>query len=333
MMATLSRRTRYVVLASGGVLAVGLCGGLAAYLNRGAVRGVAADAPAALAFVPADATAIAWADVRAVMASEFGERLRRAAASNGGGRERLERRLGLDVERDVDGVLAFWAPADPAPADPADGDGASALALFAGRFDAARIEAAARAAGAVPREEDGVRIVGPGVDDAGSLAMAFLEPGLAAVGELDAVRRAAARAAGEADAVQDAAMMRLLGRIDPRSSVWAVGRFADGGFLGWVPETISERLPPVTAFAAQGRIDGGLGVSLTVEGRDDEAAQNLRDVVRGVVALAQLQSLGVPELQAVLDSLETGGTGTAVTLSFHLPAEALDLLLALADPS
>ena len=331
MMATLSRRTRYVVLASGGVLAAGLCGGLAAYLNLGAARGVAADAPAALAFVPANATAVAWADVRAVMASEFGERLRRAAP-DGGGREWLERRLGLDVERDVDGVLAFWAPSD-APAGSADGDGASALALFSGRFDAARIETAARAAGAVLREENGVRIVGPGVDEAGSPAMAFLAPGLAAVGELAAVRRAAARAAGEEDAASNAEMLRLLGRIDPRSSAWAVGRFADAGLFGWVPEALSERLPPVTAFAAQGRIDGGLGVSLTVEGRDDEAAQNLRDVVRGFVALAQLQSLGAPELQAMLDSLETGGAGTAVTLSFHLPADALDLLLALADPS
>ena len=96
-----------------------------------------------------------------------------------------------------------------------------------------------------------------------------------------------------------------------------------------MPEQVSERLPPVTAFAVEGRINGGISVSLAIEGRDDAAAQNLLDVVRGFVALAQLQTLGNPGLQAILDSLQTGGDGTAVTLSFRVPAEAIDFLLSM----
>lgn len=325
-MVSRSRRTRYVVLASGGVLAAGLCGGLIAYLNRGLPRGVAADAPAELAFVPADATAVAYADMRAVMASEFRRRLRRIAPS-GVDREQLERHLGLSIERDIDRVLVFWAPEAEAEADAAADLGASGLALFAGRFDAARLEAAARGGGAEVSEENGVRIVSRDVDDIGSLAMAFLRPGLAAVGEPAAVRRAARRGAG--DGIADEGMRRLLGRVDTRSSAWAVARFTDSGLFGWVPDSVSEQLPAVAAFAVQARINGGLGVSLAVEGRDDQAAQNLRDVVRGFVALARLQALGAPELQAILDSLETGGTGTGVTLSFRVSAEALDRLLSM----
>ena len=98
------------------------------------------------------------------------------------------------------------------------------------------------------------------------------------------------------------------------------------------PERVAEQMPPVTGFAVHGRINGGLGVSLAVEGRDADAARNLRDVVRGFVALARLQTLGDPALQAILDSLDTGGAGIAVTLSFHVPAEALDLLLSMASP-
>lgn len=325
-MVSRSRRTRYVVLASGGVLAAGLCGGLIAYLNRGLPRGVAADAPAELAFVPANATAVAYADMRAVMASEFRRRLRRIAPS-GVDREQLERHLGLSIERDIDRVLVFWAPEAEAEADAAADLGASGLALFAGRFDAARLEAAARGGGAEVSEENGVRIVSRDVDDAGALAMAFLQPGLAAVGEPAAVRRAARRGAG--DGIADEGMRRLLGRVDTRSSAWAVARFTDSGLFGWVPDSVSEQLPAVAAFAVQARINGGLGVSLAVEGRDDQAAQNLRDVVRGFVALARLQALGAPELQAILDSLETGGTGTGVTLSFRVSAEALDRLLSM----
>lgn len=324
-MVSRSRRTRYVVLASGGVLAAGLCSGLVAYLNRGLPRGAAADAPAELAFVPAHATAVAYVDLRAVMASEFRRRLRRIAPS-GVGREQLERHLGLSVERDIDRVLVFWAP--EADGDAASEGGASGLALFAGRFDAAGLETAARVGGAAVSEENGVRIVSLEVDDVGLLAMAFLRPGLAAVGAPAAVRRAARRGAGAAG-IADEGLMRLLGRVDTRSSAWAVARFTDSGLFGWVPDSVSEQLPAVAAFAVQARINGGLGVALTVEGRDDRAARNLRDVVRGFVALARLQALGAPELQAILDSLETGGTGTGVTLSFRVSAAALDRLLSM----
>lgn len=326
-MASMSRRTRYVALASGGVLAVGLCGGLVAYLNRDAAHGVASDALAELAFVPPHATALAFADVRAVMTSELRERVRRIAP-DGVGREQLERQLGLDIERDIDRVLVFWAP-EP-DADAAEEDGSSGLALFRGRLDAERLETVARRGGAVVTEEDGGRIVSREIDGAGSLAMAFLEPGLAAVGDPAAVRSAVRRGTGGDGIDADADMMRLLGRVDERSSFWAVGQFGDdAGLLGWVPEQVSERLPPVTAFAVQGRINGGISVSLAVEGRDDAAAQNLRDVVRGFVALAQLQTLGNPDLQAILDSLQTGGDGTAVTLSVRVPAEAIDFLLSM----
>ena len=329
MMASMSRRTRYVALASGGVLAVGLCGGLVAYLNHDAANGAASDALAELAFVPPHATALAFADVRAVMTSELRERVRRIVP-DGVGREQLERQLGLDIERDIDRVLVFWAP-EP-DADAGSEDGSSGLALFRGRLDAERLEAVARRGGAEVTEEDGLRIVTREVDGAGSLAMAFLEPGLVAVGEPAAVRSAARRGTAEVGIDGDADMMRLLGRVDDGSSFWAVGRFGDEGLLGWVPEQVSERLPPVTAFAVQGRINGGISVSLAVEGRDDAAAQNLRDVVRGFVALAQLQTLGNPGLQAILDSLQTGGDGTAVTLSFRVPAEAIDFLLSMVAP-
>ena len=329
MMASMSRRTRYVALASGGVLAVGLCGGLVAYLNRDAARGAASHAHPELAFVPAHATALAFADVRAVMASELRERVRRIVP-DGAGREQLERHLGLDIERDIDRVLVYWAP-EPDAGAPGE-ESSSGLALFRGRLDAERLEAVARRGGAEVSEEDGSRIVTREIEGAGSLAMAFLEPGLAAVGELAAVRSAARRGTAGAGIDADADMMRLLGRVDDRSSFWAVGRLGDSGLLGWVPEQVSERLPPVTAFAVQGRINGGISLSLAVEGRDDAAAQNLRDVVRGFVALAQLQTLGNPDLQAILDSLQTGGDGTAVTLSFRVPAEAVDFLLSMVAP-
>jgi len=49
-------------------------------------------------------------------------------------------------------------------------------------------------------------------------------------------------------------------------------------------------------------------------------------VVRGFMALAKMQTGSKPELQALLQSLQLGGAGKTVMLSFDLSPEILDLL-------
>jgi hypothetical protein len=53
--------------------------------------------------------------------------------------------------------------------------------------------------------------------------------------------------------------------------------------------------------------------------------------VRGFLALAKLGSGAKPELQAVMQSLELGGTGKTVSLSFVVPAELFDVIGAAAN--
>jgi hypothetical protein len=64
------------------------------------------------------------------------------------------------------------------------------------------------------------------------------------------------------------------------------------------------------------------------ETRDDEAGNALRDVVRGVMGLVKLQAPSQPALDTVVRSLELGGTGKTVTLSFEVPAAVFDTLAA-----
>ena len=59
---------------------------------------------------------------------------------------------------------------------------------------------------------------------------------------------------------------------------------------------------------------------------DEASANNLRDVVRGFLALAKLQAGSRPDLQTLVQSLDLGGSGTTVALSFSLPAEIFDLI-------
>ena len=67
-------------------------------------------------------------------------------------------------------------------------------------------------------------------------------------------------------------------------------------------------------------------VTLRAEARDDEAANNLRDVVRGFLALGKMQAGGRPEIQMMMQSLELSGTGKTVALSFSVPAEVFDII-------
>ena len=47
---------------------------------------------------------------------------------------------------------------------------------------------------------------------------------------------------------------------------------------------------------------------------------------RGFLALGKLQSGSHPEIQAMMQSLELGGTGKTVALSFDVPLQVFDLI-------
>jgi hypothetical protein len=317
------RQTRFFVFGAGGVLLVGICTGLFAYLNLGAALAVSVTEPDDLERVPPNASVVAYANVRDVMLSDFRERIRQIAP-DGVGQAELEQQLGLNIEQDIDHVLAFLAPGpDQRPAG---------LVLFRGRFDTTRLEAVARGGGATISEYAGTRVVSIDAGDVGALAMAFMEPGLVAVGDLATVHQAIDRGSAGADITSNEQMMGLLELVDSNSNAWAVGRFGDLSELGLLPNDVSAQMPAVTAFVVGGRVNGGLSGSVSIEGRDEEAGQNLRDVLRGFLALAQMQTTGRPELQLMLDSLQLSGTGAIATMSFLIPSEALDLIFSSATP-
>jgi hypothetical protein len=158
------------------------------------------------------------------------------------------------------------------------------------------------------------------------MTVAFLEPGVVAVGETAIVKRAIDRKSG--DSVEgNAEIMNLVKDIDD-SNAWAVGRFDALMSQAKLPEGVASQIPSVRLFSASGHINGGINAVIRAEARDDQAAQNLRDVVQGFLALAKLQSNQQPELQALVSSLQLSGTGKTVALSFQLPSEVIDALAA-----
>ena len=319
----MTQRMRNILAGGSGRLVLWLCTGLFVSLIPGTALAQSLGGSADLAHVPSNASIVAYANVREAMLSNVWARIRQIAGDSVG-QIRVEQ-LGLDLEQDIDDVLVFLAPGST-PGRP------SGLALLRGRFDMTRLEAVAREAGATVSDHAGTRVVSIEADDVGALAMAALEPGLVAVGDLATVHQAVDQLPDGSDVTANEEMMALLDRVEAGSHLWAVGRFGDLSALGILPDDVPIQVSAVTAFALGGRIDSGISGSVSIEGRDEETGQHLRDVLRGVLALAQSQTTGQAELQMMVDSVGLGGIGTTATVSFSLPSETLDLIFAAAAP-
>jgi hypothetical protein len=100
------------------------------------------------------------------------------------------------------------------------------------------------------------------------------------------------RSPGRAERLDNHEMMDLVKDLDD-SNCWAVGRFDALVNQAKLPEGIMNQIPSVRWFSAS-HINGGLRGAIRAEARDEQAAQNLRDVVQGFLALARMQTGSSP---------------------------------------
>jgi hypothetical protein len=320
----MTKRTRYFVFGSVTVLLVGLCTGLVAYYT-GMPMGAFGQSTglSELRYVPATASVVAYADVRNLMQSELRQKLHKAIDQKGeDGQAEFQKHTGIDIEHDVDRVVAFMEPTEGPQAY-------TGMVLATGRFDQGRLEALARQHGGSVEDYGGKRLISKSNleshdGDHKSMTVAFLESGVVAVGETAVIKRAIDRH-GDHSVTGNAELMSLVNDIDD-SNAWAVGRFDALMSQAKLPEGVASQIPAVKLFSASGHINGGLSAVIRAETRDDQAAQNLRDVVQGFLALAKLQSNTQPELQALVNSLQLSGTGKTVALSFQVPSQVIDSL-------
>jgi hypothetical protein len=287
---------------------VGLPGGLS----------LAQGGPVELQLVPRDAAVVAYADVRDIMASDLRQQVRRAVPVPDDGQRRFQEQTGIDIESDIDHVVAALQPQQ-------DGQTAG-FVLARGRFDAGKIEASARSHGADVQEYGGTRIIAPSAsagDGRDQLALAFVEPGLVAIGHPQLVRGAIDRRRGGENVTANAELMDLIASLET-GNAWAVGRLDALRADGRLPAQLATRLPAIRWFSVTTRVDADVRGMVRADARDEAAANDLRDVVRGFLALAKLQAGARPDLRSVVESLELGGTGRSVSLSFVVPGEAFE---------
>jgi hypothetical protein len=314
----MTKRTRLFLTVASGTLVVGLGTGLlAAYVggfqNLTIVGG---DGPAELAYVSSDTHFVAYVDVRDVMDSEVRRKLTDLQPGANAGPEQFKERTGIDFQTDIDYVVATFAGADAQPAH-----GGPPLVLARGRFDEVRIEGMIRENGGTVEDYKGARLL---LQDDNEFAVVFLEPGLVAIGAPAAVRRSIDTKAAGTNVTGNDEVMRLLREIDD-GDAWLVARF-DALSGNRLPAEVVSQLPPINWFSARGFIGTGLEGQLRVETRDEVSAKSLQDVIRGFMALGRLQTSQHPEFAEFLNTIQLGGDGTTVSLSFSLPSEMIDAL-------
>src|SRR6266545_7394004 len=176
---SMTMRTRYFVIASLLVTGVGLGTGLVAYyvgFPAGALsrRG----GPEELEYVPRDAAVIAYANVQEVMSSELRQKIRHAVPLQENGQREFENQTGINIETDVDRVVACLYPDH----DSTNMSGAG-MVLARGRFDETKIEALMREHGAHVEDYKTKRMIVADFPPTtpSAFAASFVEPGLVAL--------------------------------------------------------------------------------------------------------------------------------------------------------
>ena len=323
----MTKKTRYFVLAAGAVLIVGLGGGLVAYLAYNRVAGTASGLPPEMRYVPADVAMVAFADVRAVMNSD----LRRALMpsidpESRKGRQMMNDFAGVDVEKQVNRVVAYVEPyTPPDPQSQANPDIPRTLVLVQGTFEPARIEAFIRERAGTMDEYKGRKIF-VRREDGQEIAVGLVGSDLIAMGQADLVHRVidtSLDGPGPAKTITANAEMMTLIRDNAGSTAWVVGQFDEISRRMRLPSGVAGQVPPIRLVSVKANINGGVKAVIRAEAGDKAAADQLRDVVRGFISLARLQTGEKQELENTLKSIELSGSDTTVRLSFAVSPETL----------
>lgn len=328
----MTRSTRYFLTGSAVVVALGLGTGLVAYYNGTLPLSFAnRQAEAELAYLPSDAVAVGYANVREIMTSEFRQKLRQVLPT-GEELEKFKTEIGVDIEKDIDVVAAAYLGGGlPSPKQ--------AIVIVRGRFNPEQIITVAQKHGATLSEYKGRKMLvmaeGPHEGhgeraEHATAAVAFLEQGVLGLGEAGSVKRAIDTRDSGSDVRKSTELVSLMNDVRGEGNVWFVARVDSLLHEAGMPSEIREHLPAVQAFAVSANVNGGVRGALRAEARDDQAAEQLRDIIRGLLATGKLMGGDDPKVQAILRSLQIIGSGKVVGLTFTAPPELLEVLNGLA---
>lgn len=327
-------RSRLVIAASTFIVAAGALTAVGA-LYMDPARAAVGPLPAEGLALPADAQFVMGLDVRRFVASPFYARFsEQRELTRPDAFAEMEEKTGINPERDVDAI--YVAGRKGASGKRHDGDG---VVVVTGTFDRYKVQRAIETSakkGVTSASHLGTPMYlfneQSGRGKAG--AVAFLDDRTLVMGSRPAVEQSiAAKTEGKGGLRGNAEMTALLESVRPGSTFWMVG---DQSVLAHMPKGIpapggsgeAMGLPPLKTVVVTGDLDPMLSFEATGEAGDAAAAQNLADVVRGLVALANLQAAQKPELKQLASAVSITTDANKVRIAGRFPYELLDAMKA-----
>lgn len=270
-----------------------------------------------LGLVMPDAKVIAGINVEQARISPFGQFVLSLIPAGDEGLAEFIAKTGFDPRQDLTEVL-LASRGEPGPM--------SGLVLARGNFDPMKIAAAAKEAGGTVQMYNGVRLV-TGKDESQTHALAFLDNGVALMGDLDSVRGAIDRRT--APTSLDPALLTQVNRLSLSEDAWtistvpfaAMGKHADVLLKeqGNILKTV-QRASGGVKFGSVIQIDGQMVT------KDDKDASALADVIRFLAGMIQMNAgpkQHVP-FAALLQNLTVTATASTVNVSLSISEDQLE---------
>lgn len=300
-------------------------------LTASAFAGGAADR--LLSIVPADAASVGMVKVDAMKSSPLTARLFSEAdkVSVDGEAERFFRETGLNLTQDVDTLVFAMSPRD-------NGTKADVLVAAAGRFDVAKLSAAAADRGAV-KKMFGDRAYFTGGESSKSddtAAVAFYDKNLVLAGTEDAVTGALSNLAkGGSRFTAASGLAHELGRIDRAADCWVLLDVQRAARMAHTPKgpssspvtpaSLGVAIKRVSTFAMWANAsDDSLAFGASAVSNDSETRAMIEDMLRGLTATWRMAAQEKhPELVSIIRGFDIENGRDAVSIEGKIPAEFL----------
>jgi hypothetical protein len=317
-------RRKFVVTSTVAMLAITIAVvGLSFYSNF-AAKAFGQGLPATVHYFPADSQVVFGMNVQAFVKSPvYAQIMLQHEQEIGKDLSDIVAETGVDPQTDVDYVVA---------AGRQNQQKGAGVVIAVGRFAPATIISFINRQGTAIRVDyKGATVLMVPEANGSKLekGVAFLSDSEIALGDLDSLHAVIDVRAGAPGIDSNAALNALLAKVNPQEMFWFAGD----------PSSVMSKVPAaagsIPAISSIQSIYGSLNVGVAVTGKvaviakDQTAAGQLADAVRGLIALGNLAGGQNPNLAELMKGLQVTQSANELDLSFTLP---LDLVQKLQGP-
>ncbi len=296
----------------------------------GALSAPAAVDPALLALIPAGAKLVSGVQLDQARTSEFGRYVLDRIGTEDEDFQQFTDETGFDPRRDLD-EFVFAASGSNT------GSSQSNFVIVArGAFDQNRIEAKAKAKGAVVQTYQGVKFL---IVPAHGAAIAFLEGGIAVMADRATLRQIIANRG--APAGLDPALQDQVLKISANNDAWFASSMGGSFLTRHMERETHEPMQHARALESILQSSGGVHFGDVVEfsfdatTRSPQDAVSLADVFRFGGSMIQMQRQNDPRAALVasaVDKMTVTNDGPALHATFSMPERTLEQLVGDAGP-